>query len=145
MAVHTAFQYAGLPPAAYPMAIQTIPISRNRLSTMKRRQGLPGLKARAELKARKGAYGLTPVGSRRDLSRLRPLTEPAPPTWKRIGSPVNVNPIQPNPATSVLSVAPTIAAGQIHKIEPVQLKFTTGQRWAGIAVVALLAFAFFRK
>jgi len=53
------------------------------------------------------------------------------------------------PTNSVLSVsrtvAPTIAAGEIHKLEPVQLRFTTGQRWAGIAVVALLAFAFFRK
>jgi hypothetical protein len=38
------------------------------------------------------------------------------------------------------TVAPTIAAGEIHKLEPVQ-----GKRWAGIAVVALLAFAFFRK
>jgi len=114
VAVHTAFQYAGLPPAAYPMAIQTIPISRNRLSTMKRRQGLPGGKARAALRA-------------------------------RAESPLNVNPIQPLPGTSVISVPPTIAAGQIHKIEPVQLKFTTGQRWMGVALLALVAFSLFRK
>jgi len=103
MAVHTAFQYAGLPPAAYPMAIKTLgyksppgwtrqnagmlgggvpiqgPPGAKARALMKRRQGLPGGKARAALRARNGAYGLTPVGSRRDLSRLRPLTEPAPP------------------------------------------------------------------
>ena len=144
----TAFQYSGLPPAAYPLAIKTMGEFEPK---MKRRQGLPGGKARAEMKrrqglpgvrARKEAYGLTPVGSRRDLSRLRPLTEPAPPPFKRHGSSVNVNPEQPKPTNynSVLSVAPTVAAGEIHKLEPVQ-----GKRWAGIAVVALLAFAFFRK
>ena len=53
------------------------------------------------------------------------------------------------PTNAVLSVAPTvaptIAAGQIHKIEPVQLKFTTGQRWMGVALLALVAFSLFRK
>lgn len=119
----TAFQYSGLPPAAYPLAIKTLGEFR------------PG-------PFRTSAYGLTPVGSRRDLSRLRPLTEPAPPAWKRVGSSVNVNPKPPKPTNynSVLSVAPTVAAGEVHKIEPVQ-----GKRWAGVAVVALLAFALFRK
>jgi hypothetical protein len=122
-----ALKYSGLPPAAYPLAIKTLGEFR------------PG-------PFRTSAYGLSPVGSRRDLSRLRPLTEPAPPAWKRVGSSVNVNPEPPKPTNynSVLSVsrtvAPTIAAGEVHQNEPVQ-----GKRWAGIAVVALLAFALFRK
>ena len=124
-----ALKYSGLPPAAYPLAIKTL-----------------GYKSPPGWTRQSSAYGLTPVGSRRDLSRLRPLTEPAPPAWKRVGSSVNVNPQPPKPTNynSVLSVAPTVAptvaAGEVHKIEPVQ-----GKRWAGVAVVALLAFALFRK
>jgi len=126
MAVHTAFQMAGLPPKMYGVPPKILGNGRtrrrqglsNRLTAMegemRRRQGLLGGKARAALKAQSE-------------------------------SPLNVNPIQPLPGTSVISVPPTIAAGQIHKIEPVQLKFTTGQRWMGVALLAVVAFSLFRK
>jgi len=94
---------------------------------------------------RPAAYGLTSVISRRVLSRIQPLTAPAGATMRRAGSSVNINPLPTKPGRSVLSTAKTIAGGEVHQIEPIQLRFTMGQRWLGFALVGLLAFSFFRK
>jgi len=122
MAVHTAFQLAGIPPGAYPM------LSR------------PGLEV---------VDGKVRSIRRHPKRRIQGLSNRLTALPSQAESPLNVNPIQPNP-TSVLgridpTYVPPIAGGEVHQIEPIQLRFTMGQRWLGFALVGLLAFSFFRK